>query len=87
MRDIKRPTMSPFHTSLYSDGGYSLLTFVLERMTGKPYGEAIEEIIFGPLELDHMSSGAPNGSDIDAIDRRPISNTSSWGLNPDFVAG
>ncbi|KAJ4328991.1 hypothetical protein N0V84_000563 [Fusarium piperis] len=87
MRDVKRPTMSPYHTSLYSDGGYSLLTYVLARMTGKPYGEAIKEIIFDPLELDHMSSGAPNRSDIDGIDRRPISNTSAWGLNPEPAAG
>jgi CubicO group peptidase (beta-lactamase class C family) len=56
-------------------------------MTGKPYGDAIKEILFKPLGLDHMSSGAPNGSDIDAIDRRPVDNSSSWGGNPEFVAG
>ncbi|RSM04607.1 hypothetical protein CEP52_006713 [Fusarium oligoseptatum] len=86
-RDVRRPTMSPHHTALYSDGGYSLLTTVLSRMTGKPYGDAIKEIIFEPLGLDQMSSGAPNGSDIDVIDRRPIYNLSSWGGNSDFVAG
>ncbi|RTE82386.1 hypothetical protein BHE90_003103 [Fusarium euwallaceae] len=86
-RDVRRPTMSPHHTALYSDGGYSLLTTVLSRMTGKPYGDAVKEIIFEPLGLEQMSSGAPNGSDIDVIDRRPIYNLSSWGGNPDFVAG
>ncbi|KAJ3456168.1 hypothetical protein MRS44_016191 [Fusarium solani] len=73
--------------ALYSDGGYSLLTIIFSRMTGKPYGDAIKEILFKPLGLDHMSSGAPNGSDIDAIDRRPVDNSSSWGGNPEFVAG
>ncbi|RSL57591.1 hypothetical protein CEP54_008176 [Fusarium duplospermum] len=86
-RDVRRPTMAPHHTALYSDGGYSLLTIVLSRMTGKPFGDAIKEIIFGPLGLDQMSSGAPNGSDIDVIDRRPIYNMSAWGSNPDIVAG
>ncbi|KAJ4184764.1 hypothetical protein NW767_013060 [Fusarium falciforme] len=86
-RDVRRPTMTPHHTALYSDGGYSLLTIIFSRMTGKPYGDAIKEILFDPLGLDQMSSGAPNGSDIDAIDRRPVDNSSSWGGNPEFVAG
>ncbi|UPK95416.1 hypothetical protein LCI18_006351 [Fusarium solani-melongenae] len=86
-RDVRRPTMTPHHTALYSDGGYSLLTIIFSRMTGKPYGDAIKEILFEPLGLDQMSSGAPNGSDIDAIDRRPIDNSSSWGSNPELVAG
>ncbi|RSL51246.1 hypothetical protein CEP53_008499 [Fusarium sp. AF-6] len=86
-RDVRRPTMAPHHTALYSDGGYSLLTTVLSRMTGKPYSDAIKEIIFEPLGLEQMSSGAPNGSDIDVIDRRPIYNLSSWGGNSDFVTG
>ncbi|KAL6365922.1 hypothetical protein LRP88_00505 [Fusarium phalaenopsidis] len=86
-RDVRRPTMTPHHTALYSDGGYSLLTIIFSRMTGKPYGDAIKEILFEPLGLDQMSAGAPNGSDIDAIDRRPVDNSSSWGGNPEFVAG
>ncbi|KAM0425800.1 hypothetical protein ACHAPT_009051 [Fusarium lateritium] len=87
MRDVKRPVMSPYHNALYSDGGYSLLGLVLARMVGKPYGEAIKEVLFEPLGLDHMSSGAPNGSDLDVIDRSRITNTSTWGRNPDIVAG
>ncbi|EEU37479.1 uncharacterized protein NECHADRAFT_105590 [Fusarium vanettenii 77-13-4] len=86
-RDLRRPTTTAHHTALYSDGGFSLLTIIFSRLTGKPYGEAVKEILFEPLGLDQMSSGAPNGSDIDAIDRRPVDNSSSWGGNPEFVAG
>ena len=37
---------------LYSNGGYYLLTTVIERVTGQRLDEAARELIFNPLEMD-----------------------------------
>lgn len=35
----------------YSNSGYVLLGYIIEKLTGKPYGEYIDEIIFKPLGM------------------------------------
>lgn len=87
MRASKHPVMAPFHSSTYSDGGYGILTILLERLTGLEYPDAVQTILNQPLNLTDLVVGAPNGSDINVIDRRPIDSTSSWGLDIPVVAG
>jgi CubicO group peptidase (beta-lactamase class C family) len=37
----------------YSNSGYLLLGFVIEKITGKPYYQVVHEFIFTPLQMDH----------------------------------
>jgi D-alanyl-D-alanine carboxypeptidase len=37
----------------YNNSGYALLGAVIEKISGKPYGQFIEERIFGPLGMRH----------------------------------
>jgi CubicO group peptidase (beta-lactamase class C family) len=41
----------------YSNSGYSLLALVVERVSGEPYQRFLAHNIFGPLHLNHTSSG------------------------------
>ncbi|KAH7153562.1 beta-lactamase/transpeptidase-like protein [Dactylonectria macrodidyma] len=77
----KHPVMSSFRNAAYSDAGFATLGLVLERLSGLPYKDAIKKLLFDPLSLDDMTTIAPNGSDVNAINRLPIDNTSAWGLD------
>ncbi len=35
----------------YNNGGYVLLSHIVERVSGKPYAQFIQERIFQPLEM------------------------------------
>ena len=35
----------------YSNSGYVLLGYIIEKITGKPYGEVLQNKIFGPLNM------------------------------------
>jgi CubicO group peptidase (beta-lactamase class C family) len=37
----------------YSNSGYILLGYIIEKVTGKPYFQVVRERIFGPLHMDH----------------------------------
>lgn len=43
----------------YSNAGYTLLGGIIEKVTGMPYGAALEQYIFKPLHLDNTSYGPP----------------------------
>jgi CubicO group peptidase (beta-lactamase class C family) len=43
----------------YSNSGYTLLGFIIEQITGKKYGIALQEMIFQPLKMQHTSYGPP----------------------------
>lgn len=43
----------------YSNSGYVLLGYILEKVTGKPYGEYIEETIFKPLGMKNSYYDSP----------------------------
>jgi CubicO group peptidase (beta-lactamase class C family) len=55
----------------YSNCGYDLLGMIVERLSGQPYGEFLQEHILGPL---HMTESAyqpePSRSDHDAVGYR-----------------
>ncbi|HTE27728.1 serine hydrolase domain-containing protein [Flavitalea sp.] len=44
---------------MYSNSGYTLLGYVIEKITGMPYSEALVKYIFKPLEMNHTSFGPP----------------------------
>jgi len=43
----------------YSNGGYTLLGFIIERQSGKSYGEFLQENIFMPLGMKHTGYEDP----------------------------
>ncbi len=43
----------------YSNSGYVLLGYMIERLTGKTYGEYIDEVIFKPLEMKNSYYDSP----------------------------
>lgn len=49
----------------YSNLGYGVLEYLIERVSGRPYGEFLREEIFGPLGMNHSSApvnAAPEGA-------------------------
>jgi len=66
MPDIKEKTLVDFLRSKpldfppgtqwsYSNSGYWLLGFIIEKVTGIPYGEALKQYIFDPLQMKSAS--------------------------------
>lgn len=43
----------------YSNSGYTMLGYIIEKVTGLAYGAALETYIFKPLHMDHTSYGPP----------------------------
>ncbi len=44
---------SPGTKYSYSNSGYILLGYIIEKVTGKPYFQVVHENIFGPLHMTH----------------------------------
>lgn len=80
------PVISPFRNAIYSDGGFAILGQVLARLSEQNYTKAVQDILFEPLGLKSMSTKAPTGISINAINRSIIDKTSSWGLDSEIVA-
>lgn len=83
----KHPVSAPYEKALYSDGGFALLTQIVERVSGLKYTEAIQDILSKPLGLEGTTAVAPEGDDLNAIDRRLIDEASLWGTDVPIVAG
>ncbi len=49
---------APGEKMLYDNSGYFLLGMVIEKVTGKAYGDWLAETIFTPLGMTHTSYGA-----------------------------
>lgn len=87
LRDTKHPVIAPFRSSVYSDNGFALLTVILERITCRPYREAIIQVLAEPLGLDDLTATQPNGTDVNAIDRSLIAEGSAWNVEVPIFAG
>jgi CubicO group peptidase (beta-lactamase class C family) len=48
----------------YSNSGYTLLGYIIERVTGLTYGAALETYIFKPLHMEQTSFGPPQNSQL-----------------------
>jgi D-alanyl-D-alanine carboxypeptidase len=48
-----KPVAEPGRKHHYTDTNYYLLGFIVERVTGKPFHEAVHEMIFDPLGMRH----------------------------------
>ncbi|KAM0812138.1 putative Beta-lactamase [Seiridium cardinale] len=83
----KHPVISPNRVAVYSDGGFAILGQVLARLSGQEYEDAIQDILVMPLGLDSTSLKAPNGSDLNAIDTRPVTEISTFANDVPIVEG
>lgn len=50
------PLYTPGTTFSYSNAGYGLLAMIIEQVTGKSYGEYVQENIFDVCGMEHSSS-------------------------------
>lgn len=56
----KKPLeFTPGEKFKYSNAGYTLLGFIIERISGKSYGEFMQENIFAPLGMKHTGYEDP----------------------------
>jgi len=46
----------------YSNSGYTMLGYIIEKVTGMSYGNALQTYIFKPLRMRHSSFGPPDTS-------------------------
>ncbi|AEO63092.1 uncharacterized protein THITE_2141257 [Thermothielavioides terrestris NRRL 8126] len=56
------PSFPPFETPAYSDIGFVLLSYVAERITGKPFKTLVTDTVLRPLNLTHTFVEAPDDS-------------------------
>ncbi|KAI5861322.1 beta-lactamase/transpeptidase-like protein [Durotheca rogersii] len=56
------PSFSPFVTPAYSDIGFTLLGYALEKMTGKPFSKMVQDKVIKPLGLSRTFYSAPKNS-------------------------
>ncbi|KAJ5110561.1 hypothetical protein N7532_001096 [Penicillium argentinense] len=85
-RDKRLPVVAPYHSAIYSDGGFAILGQVLARLSGQSVTDAFEEILWKPLGMNSTSTQVPTGSNLNVIDRLRISNESAWGSDVEIVA-
>ncbi len=57
--DAIRVDMVPGSAYRYSGGGYTVLQLLLEDLTGTPLYDLTQELVFGPLGMDHSSFQKP----------------------------
>jgi len=48
----------PGEQERYSNSGYAVLGYLIERLSGQPYGDFVEQNIFQPLGMSHSSYGS-----------------------------
>ena len=56
------PSFAPFTTPTYSDLGFTLLSHIAERLTGRDFKDLMQEKIFTPLNLTHTFINKPKDS-------------------------
>src|SRR5687767_450507 len=59
----RTPLLHPVGTRwTYSNLGYALLGHAVSRAVGRPYARALQEAVFGPLQMTHSRVGLPADS-------------------------
>ena len=57
--DPIRVDVVPGSAYRYSGGGYTVLQLLIEDVTGRPLHELAQELVFGPLDMEHSSFQKP----------------------------
>lgn len=73
------PSYLPGAATTYSDLNFVLLSFVAERITGKPFETLVRETILEPLNLTHTYYEKPDDS-VGVIPGTPSSTKWMYGL-------
>lgn len=55
----KRLAFEPGSRFGYSNSGYTILGYIIEKITGAPLSKALEQIIFKPINMRHTTYGPP----------------------------
>ncbi|CAJ2501454.1 Uu.00g043070.m01.CDS01 [Anthostomella pinea] len=56
----EHPIYAPFTTHIYSNGGFELLEFALENITGISMADMVQKDLFGKLGMTHSSYNVPS---------------------------
>jgi D-alanyl-D-alanine carboxypeptidase len=63
-RFLEQPaSFAPGVRFLYANAGYTLLSQIVERVSGQTFGAYLQRRIFGPLRMQHTSYRQPRSSD------------------------
>jgi len=87
---VRFPPGKRFH---YSDTGYHLLGFIVERVTAKPFHEVLRQYIFGPLAMIHSYFGhysepvTPNEHPVASLYVRNVNIIRHRSLSVTFAGG
>jgi CubicO group peptidase (beta-lactamase class C family) len=57
----KPPDFDPGTSFRYSNAGYTILGYIIEKVTGTAYADALANYIFKPLHMEHTTYGPPQG--------------------------
>lgn len=57
--DLPPRTIPPGIVMAYSSWDYALLGYVIEKVTGMPYGDAVSKLLFEPLGMTHTTYSQP----------------------------
>jgi CubicO group peptidase (beta-lactamase class C family) len=72
-----KPIFPAWSTPAYSNAGYQLIGYAIEELTGKPYENSMENLIFGPLGMTRSSVFVPSLVEGLLI---PNDNTFNWSI-------
>ncbi|KAF7588571.1 hypothetical protein BBP40_005490 [Aspergillus hancockii] len=78
------PVAPPGVTPIYSNVGYQVLGYIIEKLTGQPFADALQTRILDPLSLDRTSQKTPSNSSFAVIPSNP--KTSGWAAQFDGEA-
>ena len=71
-----KPHFEPGEKQQYSNGGYLLLGYIVEKLTGKSYQAALKQRIIDKIGLKNTVAATINNSQI--LEARPYSFNGSW---------
>jgi len=71
----QHPVVPSWHTPIYSNAAFQILSYALENITGKAFNETFQELIIAPLKLNNTYLVAPANVDLAVI---PYNRSWSW---------